>query len=331
MTVHSRLVLAALGTLLLQGCAPHFNMVREEKFYYFPPGATAWRHLDSGVDVHWWLECYKGVDERLDAACHTMNMVALPAGATPDWHKTAVSRRADWSMFDYHQITPVLSAHSGTPHRVLGTVDNGAGRVDILLLQVGGDKVATISNVNSQKRVVRKDIWHNAVCSDAGAVVPRLVVEDERALWIFADAEAGCELDKRDWRAPLDMMTFDHPERHGTLLRKPMQLFYSDGVERTDFNQPREVTANAKLLAKAPARVVSMDKLASTAGKVFTLDEGVVNAPLSDHQPRANLRCRYTATHFYFTIFEDASNPTVSGCEPITPAATTAEGRGHTD
>jgi hypothetical protein len=311
------LALSLAAAALLQGCVPHLRSLKEEKFFHFPTSEAPWQTLTNGVDLHWWFQCYKGQNDG-GADCHTMNLVALDRGVKPNWRAMPRPGESNWILNEFRHIDPVLSAHSGTMRRVIGVSTNTTGRTDIYVLRYSAGEIAKLEPAQRASVVDTLDVWHNILCLDGQLPVPRLVVEDERFVWIFADVEPRCGSGRADWRAPADMMAFDRPERFADLLHKPMQLFYleRDKQDEADFRAPRLVSSDAALAARRPRTVVALDRVPVPTGKVFALDYGQFHAPLRA-APAANMRCRYSETRLYMTIYEDTPNLTLDNCMPL--------------
>lgn len=302
---------------LLSGCGFYYHRDKYQKLSSVPTTTTPWRSLSSGVDVHWWFDCYDGSYQNEAPRCTSMNMLLTRSGDAPDWQKIVREGGSHLSLHDRPTIVPLLSAHRDTNHRVLGMRKDKMGLAEIIILRVGADAIAGADKMNSNETVFRKDVWHNATCTSPNSPVPRLVAEDERSIWVFAEAGPGCGVGSADLRAPIDMMAFDHPELYPDLLGKRMLLFYLDWAEvnKADFHEPRMASSNAQLLANMPRTFVNIASVPRPFGKVFTLEDGRIRTALPS-TPIPNVQCNYTKIYSGWTILANDTKTRLNGCKP---------------
>lgn len=312
----------AVVIALLSGCGFYYHRDKYVLLSSVPTTTTPWRSLSSGVDVYWWFSCNNNSFYQNEAPrCSSMHMLLKRSGDAPDWQKIVREGESHLSLHDWPAIVPVLSAHRDTTHRVLGMWKDTMGRAEVFILRVDADAIAGPDKMDSNKTVFRMDVWHNSNCTSPNTPVPRLVVEDERSLWVFAEAGPGCGIRSADLRAPIEMMAFDHPEFYSDLLGKRMLLFYLDRAEvnKAAFGQPRMASSNAQLLANLPGTVVDIASVPRPFGKVFTLEDGRILTPLQS-APVANVQCNYTKIYSGWTILANDTKTRLNGCKPYAAA-----------
>ena len=315
------LVLALALPLLLQGCLPIPARYVDNDYFHIPASTAPLASYTNGMDLYRYFVCYRPLDGPSES-CHTAYIV-MERGAKPDWQPIARSHEGEGAMghdSGLLNLTPVLSAYSGTSRRVIGLDRQDDGRPSIRLIEHDARKNASLPLAERRGELDIVDVWRNGPrCPNLGRDThPRLIVEDDTSTWIFADLEPGCKENPADRRAPVDMMDFDHPERFADLLHRPMYLFYQNRAkpEDADFHDPRFATSHAPRLKNLPRVVIAIDSVPVPKGKVFTLEYNEFHEPL-DALPHSNLHCRYSETRLYDSIFRAQPSPSFDWCRPI--------------
>lgn len=237
-----------------------------------------------------------------------MKLNAVNHKGKMDWESVKEHRASDWdwNWSKFEGIEPLLSATDNSHYRLIG-MTGMEGNNDIHLIR---PKIE--SNESRRDFTLTFDIWHNTLyCQERP--IPRLVVFDNKHIWIFADIKDSCKLNNNLY-IPAELMQFDYPNKFENILLRPMHLFYLDKEkkENSGFHMPRIVSRNPELLLNQPHTVVAYDAIHIPKDRVFKLEAGTFTPVAQPAMP--NLRCHFSSTNFFMTIFENTPNLIMKYC-----------------
>ncbi len=197
-----------LTGLSVQGCVPHIRTTEEQKYFHIPSSKLPWQQLTNGVDLYAWHQCYIRPD-RKHPVCSSLNLDLLDRSSKPDFKMTTMRPLLSWTALDEVTVAPLVSAHSDTQRRIVGLA-NSAGKYAVYVLRGGLADVRALDATDDKSKVEVIDIWHNAKPYCEEAPKPKLVVTDDRFLWIFAEPGSQCATGAKDLYAPGDLLRFTH-------------------------------------------------------------------------------------------------------------------------
>jgi hypothetical protein len=313
---------AVASALLLAGCIPpfvypHVNTSSFDTAFILPaPSEAPWLRLDNGLDLYAWQNCYVYVLRR--DPCDGMSLIAVPSGATVDWMRLFKSQHPDAVVSDRRvDVVRPLSAHSGTPDRLIGLFRRYEGSPakddDILLGRQDSIDTYNLAARGAVPVALRhSDIWHDMTASGAQTGDIQLVVYDDQRTWIFAQP-VGTQ-DTANLYAPVRLFHFDGAASE--LLQRPMVLYFDDGASR---GQARRVVADDEAAAIG-YRIAFANMPLPQA--IFTLDTNTFQRPVV-RQRQPTLLCHYSESEFHASMFDDYQRrlPELKNCAPFTEAA----------
>lgn len=317
----SQSVAAALA-LLLTGCVPplvypHVSTSSFDTAFVLPPtGDGPWLSLDNGLDLYAWQNCYSYVLRR--DPCEGLSLLALPGGAAMDWTRQLKSHHPSAIVSDQRvEVVRPLSAHSGTPDRLIGLFrrnENSPARDDDILLgrRDGVDRYNVAATGAVAVALRRSDIRRDAAASGAQTGDIQLVVYDDQRTWIFAEPIAA--KDAANLYAPTRLFRFDGDI--SDLLRRPMALYFDDGASQ---GQARRVVADAQ--AAASGYRIALENMPLPQA-VFTLDANTFRRPVI-RQRQPTVLCHYSESEFHGSMLNDYQRrlPELKKCMPFTEEA----------
>lgn len=310
---------AAASALLLAGCVPplvhpHVSTSSFDTAFVLPSaGDGPWLRLDNGLDLYAWQNCYVYVLRR--DPCEGLSLLAMPSGAAMDWMQQLKSHHPKAIVSDQRvEVVRPLSAHSGTPDRLIGLFrrnENSPAKDDDILLgrRDSEDKYNVAATGAVPVALRRSDIRRDAAASGAQTGNIQLVVYDDQRTWIFAEPIAA--KDAVNLYAPTRLFRFDGDI--SDLLQRPMMLYFDDGASQ---GQARRVVVDAQ--AAASGYRIALENMPLPQA-VFTLDVDTFRRPVV-RQRQPTVLCHYSESEFHGSMLNEYQRrlPELKKCMPFT-------------